>query len=129
MSGKEYTKPNGRSSDKNRNRHFLNKKKNLTATAERLFMGATKKVCSWLIVFCYSLPLEYLPDRSYSNKETYTNADIKCPLPERVTFLTPRLILICYEFLPDTTLATCMEIKIQMNIFALYCYMFFFHFS
>jgi len=28
MSGKEYTKPNGRSSGKNRNRNFLNKKKN-----------------------------------------------------------------------------------------------------
>lgn len=87
-------------------------------------MGVTKKICSWLIMFCYKLTLEYLPDRSYNNKEAYTNADIRCPLPERVTFLTPRIILTCYEFLPYTKLATCMEIQIQMNIFALHCYMF-----
>jgi len=87
-------------------------------------MGAIKKVCSWLVVFCYSLPVETFSGRSYNNKEDYTNADIRCPLPERVTFLAPRLVLIYYEFPPYTTLATCMEIQIQMNIFALNCHTF-----
>jgi hypothetical protein len=74
MSGKEYTKPNSRSSGKNPNRHFLNKKKILTATTESLFMGAIKVIfVAYIItvpVFYYNLLLEYLPDRSYISPTT-----------------------------------------------------------